>query len=73
MSNTKRRKEMTVFVNKEKCTVCNICLNICPFDGIDMIENFAVINEKCRGCGSCLSVCPFEAITMDWSTDENTY
>lgn len=35
------------------------CEAACPFDAIDMIDGFPVVNEeKCTACGKCVEVCP---------------
>ena len=47
---------------KEKCTGCGACMNICPVQAIRMVadgEGFlypAVDREKCIGCGLCEKV-----------------
>lgn len=51
-------------VEKEACTGCGTCENICPVEAISMEtdqEGFwypAVNEEKCAHCGKCLKVCP---------------
>ena len=48
----------------KQCTGCGICLSICPFDAIQMIENEEgfmipqIDNEKCKECGKCAKSCP---------------
>ena len=49
---------------KEKCTGCNICVQICPFNSISIVEDIAVISESCSLCGACVSDCPFNAIEI---------
>ena len=53
---------MAVKVISEKCIGCGTCVDSCPFDAIDMIDDKAVINDKCTACGTCIEVCPTEAI-----------
>ena len=68
---------MRIKVNKDKCTGCRLCLQICA------IEHFHEINPKkaalrieakfpdpgkyrpyvCTQCGKCAEVCPEEAIS----------
>lgn len=60
-------------INKEKCTGCAACYNICPFKAIKMeYDNegflYPKINERtCRKCGLCKKVCP-EVVFCDAST-----
>jgi len=60
-------------INKEKCTLCESCIKICPMGAIyhhyphndDLTDNLIKIEEeRCIGCGLCSSKCPKEAITM---------
>lgn len=49
---------------KEKCTGCFACYNICPQHAIEMIEDeygfiYPEINkQKCTDCGLCTKICP---------------
>ena len=54
------------WVNEEKCTGCNVCVEKCPVDVISMEDEKAKINmEECIHCGTCHSVCPQEAVRHD--------
>ena len=54
------------FVNKNKCTGCGACVNVCPVGAISMKDGKAVIDqEKCIKCGKCLDVCPQGAISSN--------
>lgn len=49
---------------KNKCTGCFACFNICPKNAIEMIEDDngflypKIDKEKCVNCGLCKKVCP---------------
>lgn len=73
--------------DKNSCTGCSACYNICPKDCIDMVEdeNGSLIpkinNEKCINCGMCIKVCPENneikynepiKVYAAWSLDEET-
>jgi ferredoxin len=57
-------------VDEEKCVGCQICIERCPFDAIEMRKGSsskkykAYVNlEKCKGCGVCIPTCNKNAIT----------
>jgi len=57
---------MAAIVDREKCTGCGECVEVCPLDAITLKDDVAVINEEeCSDCGSCVDVCPTEAITLE--------
>ena len=53
---------MAVIVIKDQCNGCEVCLDSCPYDAIEMIDGVAYINENCTLCMACLDACPVEAI-----------
>ncbi|HOP86124.1 MAG TPA: 4Fe-4S binding protein [Syntrophorhabdaceae bacterium] len=60
---------MVPSINKEKCTGCGICTDICPPGAISIIDDKAFIEiEFCEECGFCAPSCPSEAIEIDFPT-----
>jgi electron transport complex protein RnfB len=56
----------TAFVDESFCEGCEICLEHCQFDAIEMIDDKAlVIEEDCYGCGVCLDQCPNQAVRLN--------
>ncbi|OUJ18731.1 putative Fe-S center protein [Methanonatronarchaeum thermophilum] len=54
-------------VDKETCTGCKKCNDICPENAIQ-VNNKAEINQQtCIGCGSCVGWCPKGAVKIPWS------
>jgi len=49
-------------VTYEKCTLCKVCIDVCPFDAIEIKDNKIFINEKCTLCGLCVKNCPEKAL-----------
>jgi electron transfer flavoprotein alpha subunit/NAD-dependent dihydropyrimidine dehydrogenase PreA subunit len=47
---------------KEDCTGCGICIGVCPFGAIEMVNGKAVITEACRACMQCVDACPNNSI-----------
>ena len=57
---------MEIFDDKKRCCGCTACMNICPKNAIEMIEDeegfkYPRINkEKCIECGLCKKICAFQ-------------
>lgn len=51
------------FIDIDKCTRCNLCIDNCRFDAIKE-DDYKVNNFECEGCGVCEAVCPQYAISM---------
>lgn len=56
---------MSIRVDKELCTGCGSCVEICLYNGIEMINDKAQITNDCNLCGACVDVCPVEAIILE--------
>lgn len=48
-------------IDKEKCTECGLCQEVCRFGAI---KDYVVDKISCEGCGLCCQICPVGAITM---------
>jgi heterodisulfide reductase subunit A len=59
------RKEMTLpgtvaSIEKNKCVGCGVCVEVCPYNAIDIDaeDGLAVVNSAtCKGCGTCVAAC----------------
>jgi electron transfer flavoprotein alpha subunit len=49
----------------EKCNGCGLCLEACPYDGIELAGALAQFKANCNWCGSCKDACPVEAIVEE--------
>ncbi len=60
------------FVISDKCSGCETCILVCPFDAIDKDDNGkAKVNELlCKGCGVCVAACRSGAIQQRCFNDE---
>jgi electron transfer flavoprotein alpha subunit len=56
---------MALIIDKDLCTGCGSCVDECPFEAIELIDDVAASNDKCTLCGACVDVCPEEAITLE--------
>lgn len=59
---------MAVNVIAKNCIGCGACIQTCPFDALDLVDDIAVVDpEKCTDCGLCVGVCPTSALQLDES------
>jgi ferredoxin len=57
---------MPAKVDSKKCTGCETCVEECPSEAIDMVNEKAVVDvNNCIDCGLCVEACPEEAISME--------
>ncbi|KUO73409.1 MAG: hypothetical protein APF77_09445 [Clostridia bacterium BRH_c25] len=64
LKDVSREKTLIAAIDKELCSGCGRCTDICIFDGISFDSKKASINSKCDGCGLCTYFCPKKAIDM---------
>jgi electron transfer flavoprotein alpha subunit len=51
-------------INKEECTGCGACVDVCPFGALKLVDDIATVDEQCTACGACLDVCPVSALSL---------
>ena len=71
---------MPIQIIVEKCTGCTLCIKVCPFDAIRIMDKSedsglasvsqshkkAVLDlDKCNLCGACVPACKFKAILLE--------
>ena len=56
----------TLELDKDKCTGCTMCVQVCPHDVFEMKGlKVEIINlDGCMECGACAVNCPFSALTV---------
>lgn len=57
-------------INREKCTKCGLCFEVCPNYVFNFNQNLNVLNkvsirypEQCCACGHCVAICPENALS----------
>ena len=60
----------TAYVDREVCTQCKLCVDVCPSRAIAVKSPAYVDEAACKGCGSCAAACPADAIKMRLFSDE---
>jgi electron transfer flavoprotein alpha subunit/NAD-dependent dihydropyrimidine dehydrogenase PreA subunit len=56
---------LSIKVDSELCTGCASCVATCPYGGIEVVDNVAVITSECNLCGACVDACPVDAIILE--------
>jgi heterodisulfide reductase subunit A len=61
-------------VNEEACRGCGLCVALCPFEALKIIETsngrkVQVTDVACKGCGVCAATCYRHAISINAFTD----
>ena len=56
----------TAVINKDQCTECDLCRELCRFNAIS--ADYKVNPIDCEGCGVCVHFCPEDAIDFPVST-----
>lgn len=56
----------TAFINKELCTQCGKCIEVCRFDAVS--KDFVIDSVSCEGCAFCSFACPVKAVKMEENT-----
>ncbi len=57
---------VTLHLDKNKCTGCGMCLDVCPHDVFRTNEKHVLIQNRdaCMECGACSRNCPANAISV---------
>ena len=54
-----------IFFNRETCTGCGKCVEVCPKGAIEIAGGHSKTNRKlCDACGKCAEACPNEARSL---------
>jgi len=51
-------------INKDECTGCGACIDVCPFGALSLVDGIIEVDEQCNACGACLDVCPTDALSL---------
>jgi heterodisulfide reductase subunit A len=52
-----------VYLDKEKCDLCRLCLDSCVYNALKIEDNqLEIVKENCSGCGACSAMCHSDAL-----------
>ena len=55
---------MKAIIDEEKCIACEECVEVCPVEAIEVVDEMAQVDDTCNLCGLCVDACEYEAISM---------
>ncbi|MCI5212788.1 MAG: 4Fe-4S dicluster domain-containing protein [Candidatus Electrothrix sp. ATG2] len=57
---------MEITIDREKCTQCLECIEVCPGKVLMLVEGRPVhaYTSRCERCATCLNICPEGAIVV---------
>ncbi len=55
---------MSLLIDLEKCTGCGQCLEVCPFDALELAGEKISVSDACTLCGACVEICEFGALSL---------
>jgi len=75
-----KSEPMIAEVNQADCAACGLCVSVCPFSAIELVEitnprtketrKVAQVNESlCHGCGTCVAGCRGSCIELRGFSD----
>jgi len=60
-----------VCLDKDKCSLCRLCENICIYNALKIEDKkLNIIQANCTGCGACAAMCPDDALYIPNFTKE---
>jgi electron transfer flavoprotein alpha subunit len=54
----------TLFFDRQKCDLCGLCIEVCPFKALEQINGVIEVNAACKMCKICINKCPQAAIAI---------
>jgi len=67
LAEARRLTKLSMKINQEKCTRCNLCVDNCPVNAIDFTVSPPIFKtDLCVPCWYCEQICPTGAIEVDY-------
>ena len=52
-------------IDHSKCTLCEVCISVCPFSALQRATDEIIVLDSCRLCGVCVRKCPEAAMCIE--------
>ena len=49
----------------DRCSGCGVCVDLCQFEAITLLQQARIDSVRCEGCGVCAHFCPEQAIVLE--------
>lgn len=49
----------------DRCSGCGVCVELCQFEAITLLQQARIDSVRCEGCGVCAHFCPEQAIVLE--------
>ncbi len=56
---------MSIRIIDIKCTGCGLCVPVCPYGAVEIVDKKAIFKDNCNLCGACIPACKFDAIVIE--------
>ncbi len=60
----------SIKIDNNKCSLCEKCIEACPFGAIQITDSKITINSSCKMCKLCVKSCPESAISVSEKKNE---
>ncbi|MBS3764262.1 MAG: electron transfer flavoprotein subunit alpha [Planctomycetes bacterium] len=57
-------------IDHERCTLCEKCVECCPFEALSIKNERLQVGEECVLCGACVKECPEDALSIPEESPE---
>jgi len=52
-------------IDKDACTSCDSCIEVCPTEAILSVDKrYSIHEDRCILCRDCVFICPVDAISL---------
>ena len=58
------RLRKKLIIHHDKCIKCNKCIEVCPVNNLEMVDNKVLTSKICTVCYRCVNICPTQAISL---------